>query len=336
MSETSLYTMVISKTVKRWDRGQIKIGRERLDYSIVEIDARNEVQGGDYVNHKTLNGDLFVYLPGHGQRVHDAANLLEYTARRSPAHLVWSIDIAPPAGGDPVKAAAFVKLVYWKIQEAFSISEEDLCSDYAPVGITLFGYSHGGGIALRAAEMAPKLVKNVVDFCPVGLLGRTPRDLVMSASKESRHILMDALGGYAEMTSTIKLAAGSSLGLFGDFARTKSLRRLVDDALWVNQKITGDNYGYTGNVILLFARNDSLIRWQSVFPECSDPGDIEHFVREYQRSDFPHVSNLMVRVLEGNHLSPLVDVSLYIDTVINLLKRLETESEIPNFELIQS
>lgn len=315
--------MAASNTINRRHRSRITIGSENLDYTILEVDARNEAQRGDNFNLKNLNGDLIVYIPGHVQRVEDASNFLEYAARRSPAGLVWSIDVPPPIGGDPVKAAAIVKIVSKRLEEALSLPEDDLFTSIAPVGVTLFGYSHGGGIVLRAAEMAPRLFKNVAALCPVGLLGRTHREFVVSSSKEGRRVLLDTLGNFAEVMPIIKLAAGGSLGLVDDFLRTKSLKRLVDDAFWVTQKIPGGNYGFTGNVILLFARNDALIRWQSMFPQCDDPGEIEQYVWDYQQSDFPRVRKLMVRVLKGNHLGPLLDVNLYIDTAFNLLAYIE-------------
>jgi hypothetical protein len=108
-------------------------------------------------------------------------------------------------------------------------------------------------------------------------------------------------------------------GVVCDALRTKSLRRVIDDMCWASRKVTGKNYKYDGTVVILFGRQDTVIRWQDVFPECHDPSNIGQFLEEYRRHNFSMVRRLEVRILEGNHIAPEINALLYINTAFDLL-----------------
>ena len=69
----------------------------------------------------------------------------------------------------------------------------------------------------------------------------------------------------------------------------------------------GPHFGYTGTVGIVFGAQDRVIRWRDVFPSCRDAGEIGRWLPQLRTQDFPHVQELQVEVLAGDHLSPETD-----------------------------
>ena len=135
-----------------------------------------------------------------------------------------------------------------------------------------------------------------------------------------RHIFWDAWSRF-DRSIARALAMGYDVlaGVFCDLLRSKSLRRVINDIRWASGKVTGEDYEYDGMVVILFGENDGVIRWRDVFPAYQHPGNVEHFVEEYKKRDFPMARGLQVRVLEGSHVAPETHAPLYIKTAFDLL-----------------
>ena len=304
------------------ERGEVEVDGERIGYTLCEVDARPEGQRIANARDKALDGNLNVYVPGHGQRVAAARNLIAAIVTRSSSKVLWAIDIDPPGGGDPARAEALVKIVRRKASEEIFGGEGQESAIPPPFRVTLFGWSHGGAETLRAAEKAPDLFQQIVCLCPAGLVERSPSELLWSFFLECWRILWDA---WPRLDRSIAraLAVGYEVlaGLFCDLVRTKSLRRVINDVRWASEKVAGKDYEYDGMAVILFGEQDGVIRWRDVFPACQHPGDIETFLEDYKKRDFPLARGLRVRVLEGSHIAPEIRAPLYVKTALDLLDR---------------
>ena len=135
-----------------------------------------------------------------------------------------------------------------------------------------------------------------------------------------RHIFRDAWPRFdRSIARALTIGCDVLAGLFCDLLRSKSLKRVINDIRWASEKATGKDYGYDGEVVILFGEKDGLIRWRDVFPACQHPGDIETFLEEYKKRYFPMVRGLQVRVLEGSHVAPETHAPLYVETAFDLL-----------------
>jgi pimeloyl-ACP methyl ester carboxylesterase len=316
MRETHTQLEFASKRV----RGTVRVDGETVGYTLYEVDARAENQRADNVRNKQLDGNLNVYIPGHGQRATAARNAMATIAALSSSRILWSIDIDPPVGGDPTRAEALVKIIRSKASERFFDIERQELAESPSFKVTIFGWSHGAAEAMRAAEKDPDLFQHMVGLCPTGLIERSPCELVWSFIIESLRVLWDALIRL-DWTLTRVLAIGYDIiaGIICDLLRSRPLQRVVDDIRWASRKVTGKDYSYSGIVVILFGEKDTVIRWQDVFPECQDPGNIGQFLDEYKKHNFPMVRRLEVQVLEGNHIASETKAPLYIKTAFDLV-----------------
>jgi hypothetical protein len=86
---------------------------------------------------------------------------------------------------------------------------------------------------------------------------------------------------------------------------------VLDDMRWAARKVTGPDFDYGGDVALVFARDDTVIRWHAAFPQCATPEEIPTHLDAYHRAELPNAAGLQVAVLEGGHLSPASTASEY-------------------------
>lgn len=304
-------------------RDYVVVDGERIGYAFHSCDARTATERAADLTRHAPGGALILLLPGHGQTAFSLTLLLTESALCSHAGVAWLADIDPPAGGDPVRARALPAIIrrHWAELRAGETPP--------PGGVVLAGWSHGGGEALRAAAGAPDLVAAAVGLCATGLIERKPGELIASFAGEVARILLTALRqGPAALWQAVRVGLDIAGGMAGDLVRTRSLRRVVDDARWAAQKVTGPDFGYGGRVALVFAEDDTVIRWQAVLPGCTTPAEIPGCLADYQRTDFPCAGSLAVRVLSGNHLSPGVDPD-YARTALELTGQLCAEEERP-------
>jgi pimeloyl-ACP methyl ester carboxylesterase len=297
---------------------QLTPGRESIGYSLFEVRCITEDINPRQDSITKLECDLSVFIPGHGQKAWTAKKLIYSLAMHTTSGLVWSLDIDPPSGGDPKRAEALLAILRrrtdkelgWKLGEAGQPLHK----------LALFGWSHGGGEALRTAALDPSLFQQVAVFCPAGLIERKPVELAWSFSLESLRIFF-----YTLSRSLRKLFLASMLmldilaGMFGDLFRTRSLKRVIGDFIWVCHKVTGPDYAYTGQVALIFGQNDTVIRWRDVFPTLSTPEEVAQRGAALQRENFPLVEELAARVIPGNHASPETDPDVYMDCALQAL-----------------
>jgi pimeloyl-ACP methyl ester carboxylesterase len=300
----------------------VEVDGETIGYTLYAVDARTESQRIANARDKTLDGNLNVYVPGHGQRAAAAKNLIATIVALSSSKVLWAIDIDPPRGRDQARAEALIKIIRRKASEELFGAEPQQLAEPPSFRVTIFGWSHGGAETMRAAEKAPDLFQQVVGLCPAGLVKRSPYDLVWSFLLECLRILRDALLRL-DRSIAKALAIGYDMlaGLFCDLLRSKSLPRVINDIRWICGKVTGKDYEYDGKVVILFGEKDGIIRWRDVFPACQHPGNVGQFLEEYKKRDFPMARDLQVRVLEGSHIAPEIHAPLYVKTAFDLLEQ---------------
>ena len=108
-------------------------------------------------------------------------------------------------------------------------------------------------------------------------------------------------------------------GMALDGIRSRSLRSVLADIRWASRKVPGPEFDYGGDAALLFGRDDTVIRWQAVFPGCATPEAIPARLDAYRCADFPKAARLRVAVLEGDHLSPEHAAMEYAQAVFAVL-----------------
>jgi len=294
-------------------RAEIEIDGERLGYALVECDLRSDEQRQRDAARGALAGDLIVIIPGHGQTADSALRLIHQSAQHSQSKVAWCVDIDPPVGGDPVKARAMPLIVQQHLPAllAAEMPAAEAPSTGAAQRVTLLGWSHGGAEALRTAEVAPDLIPHVVGLCPAGLIQRSVFELLVSFLVECIHLFLVALkrGDPGYLRTVLSIGANIVQGVYHDARRTRSLSRPWHDICWTARKASGPHYSYTGTVGIVFGAQDRVIRWRDVFPRCRDTSEIGRWMPQLQTQDFPHVQELQVEALAGNHLSPETDAA---------------------------
>jgi hypothetical protein len=305
----------------KYERGIVKVGDEVVGYSILTIDARSDDRLKENQSKAGLSGRLNIFVPGHGQRVTTAKKLLTGIVTMSKEKLLWSINIDPTTGGEPVKAKALIKIIKNLVNGVTCVSHKNNFDKLEGVKVTIFGWSHGGGEVLTAAGIEPELFDEVITFCPTGLVERRPVELLWSFTLECIRILFDALRSF-DSTISDAIAVGFDIiyGLLMDILRVRSLRCMANDYRCACKKVVGEEYQYNGIVLILFAKNDTVIRWKDVCPERNKSEITCKYNNRYIENDFPYVSNLSIKILDGNHLSPESNSDLYVSCAYDLLK----------------
>ncbi|OGO41062.1 MAG: hypothetical protein A2W36_02895 [Chloroflexi bacterium RBG_16_58_14] len=302
--------------------GYIDLQGQRIGYVLYSVDARPEKQRQQNNIHRRLDGNLNVFLPGHGQLAGTARDLILTIAENSASHIVWSIDIHPPKGGDPVKGEALLALLRERIANELFPATASEAEDDAHVPIALIGWSHGGGEALWTAGLAGDSVEDLILFCPGGMVERRCSELGWSFALESLRILFYTLFRTPRKLALVMiLMVEIAAGILSDLFYTRSLRRLLEDICWICVKAPGQRFGFSGRVVILFGARDSVIRWRDVFPGCAQPDDIQGVLDDYRMNNFPAASRLVVEVMEGNHASPETDPQIYYQHALAALGR---------------
>jgi hypothetical protein len=304
--------------------GAVEVDGQRVAYEWLEIDARTEEQRQADAVAGRLAGDPAVVLPGHGQTVASPAKLTAAAAALSGGGVAWCIDITAPAGGDPVKARALSPIVRARIAALFPAAAGPEAPSEQAARATLIGWSHGGGEALRGAEHDPILFPRVAGLCPTGLVERRRRELLAGFLYEVVHIVWTALlrRDGPGLRDGLRVGFDILRGMARDLVSSRSVRRVLDDIRWASRKVPGPGFGYDGEVALVFARSDTVIRWQAVFPECVIPEEIPAHLDRFRRTDFPMAARLQVAVLQGDHLSPEGAASEYVRMAFRMLGQL--------------
>jgi hypothetical protein len=297
----------------------INVGGEPVRYAISMVDARSVQQRQQDAMRGGPAGSIMVVVPGHGQGIHGPKNLVAAASRLSRSKIVWCIDPVPTRGGDHVEGKAIGRIVREKILTLFPDSR-------APVTATIIGWSHGASEALRAADHAPDLFPTFLGLCPLGLVDRPTRELLGSFLLEASRILWSSIHRrrWACLGDTLRLGLNAGAGLARDLWHSRSVHRLFDDIEWAGKKVTGRAFEYPGRVVLLFARQDTVVRWQDAFPECSRPEQINSSLGDYRRTAFPGACEVQVQVLEGAHVAPESDAHTFLQIGLDLLGQLDS------------
>ena len=297
----------------------VDVNGELIHYAIRMVDARSAQQREQDYLHGGPAGSVMVVVPGHGQGIHGPKKLMAAAARLSRSKIAWCIDPVPARGGDHVEGQAIARIARAKLQATFP-------AGYARASATLIGWSHGASEALRAAGDAPELFPQFLGLCPLGLVDRRPGQLVGSFLIEASRILWNSIRQrrWTCLSDALRLGLNAGTGLARDLRHSRSARRLVEDIGWAGKKVTGSTFRYPGQVALLFGVQDTVVRWQDVFPECAKPEQIDSTLGTYGREAFPEASDVQVRVIEGTHVAPESNASTYLQTGLGLLGQLDS------------
>jgi len=301
-------------------RGSVIVDGETVQYELRTVDARSEAQRAHDARAGRPAGNIVILVPGHGQTVDGPRNLLAAAAELSRSGIACCIDPVPARGGDRVEARAIVAIA----RETIACLLPGDMQRPVPIQTTVVGWSHGGGEALRAASQDPELFPQYLGLCPVGLVERRPAELVCSFIQEALRVAGRNLlqGNVRCILTLLRLGANLLKGLLWDLQRSRSLRRLIADVRWACRRVPGPTFGYTGEVVLLWAEGDSVVRWRDAFQVCDCCQEIERSLPDFTRDNFPLAGRVEVRVLPGDHLSPEVTSASFLTVGLALLGQL--------------
>ena len=322
-SETSILLEVsalVRRNMGEHERGDVEVPGETIGYELCTIDARSDQQRERDTHRGRPDGNIMVVVPGHGQTIHGPKKLVATAALMSRSRIAWCVDTAPAKGGDRTEAQAIARVVKENISTTFPDMEE-------PIAATLIGWSHGGSQALLGAEFAPDLFPQFLGVCSTGLVDRQSLELLYSFFLEATRILWASVRrrDWTCLKDTLRVGWNAGVGLIRDLWNTKSLRRLTEDIGWAARNVTSSPFGYTGEVVLLFGAQDTVMRWRDLFPGCDRPQDIPKFLPAYQEKNFPLASRVEVQVVEGDHVAPETDAPSFLQTGLSLLQQLDEQ-----------
>jgi pimeloyl-ACP methyl ester carboxylesterase len=300
------------------DQGTVSVQDELVRYEIRIVDARSPQQREQDAQRGRPGGNIMVVIPGHGQTIHGPKKLVATAAQLSRSKIAWCIDPVPARGGDRMEAQAIARVVRDRISTTFAVKDERVTA-------SLIGWSHGGSEALLAAEHDPDLFPQFLGLCPTGLVDRRQRELLYSFFLEATRILWTSLRHreWNRLRDTLRLGWNAAAGMARDLWRGRSAKRLVEDIGWATRNVAREPVGYTGEVVLLFGAQDTVVRWHDAFPECNEPQQISHSLADYQEENFPSARRVEVRVIEGAHVAPEADAPSFLRTGLGLLDQLD-------------
>ncbi|HSH03598.1 MAG TPA: hypothetical protein VLL52_13845 [Anaerolineae bacterium] len=287
----------------------IQVNDERVYYQMRLVDYRSPAQLERNRQNGRLDGPLMLIIPGHGQTINGPYHLTNTAAHLSPAQIAWCIDPIPTIGGDPLEAQAISHIFHHHAPQLFP----DL---HQPPTATLIGWSHGGSEAIRAATYDPQTFPQCIALCTTGLTTRPPLVVMVAFLLEATRILGLALRqtDWTTFALTLRLGYNASLGAFHDLYHSRSIRRLWEDICWAAQTIPLPNT-YSGQLVIQFAQDDSLIRWQDSFPHAT-PTTLHQHAAAYQQTHFPHTNQLFLQCLPGAHVNPERHPTLCLQTAL--------------------
>ncbi|HSR33373.1 MAG TPA: hypothetical protein VLY63_22645 [Anaerolineae bacterium] len=296
------------------EHGVVQVQGESVRYEIRIVDARSAQQRKLDAQRGRPAGSVMIIVPGHGQNTHGPKKLVDSAAQLSRSKIAWCIDPSPAKGGDRIEAQAIARVIRDRISTMFPAKDE-------PTVATLIGWSHGGSEALRAAEHDPELFPQFLGLCPTGLVERRLLELLFSFFLEATRILWVSARqrDWTCMKDTLRLGWNAGAGLVRDLWRGRSVRRLLEDLGWAARKVTSNPISYTGEVVLLFGAQDTVVRWHDAFPGCERPQDISRLLAQYQQEHFPQARRVEVKVLQGAHVAPEVDAPTFLQAGLSLL-----------------
>jgi hypothetical protein len=325
------------------DKYRYPVPKGRFDYSLlptflepVEINGEQVMCEGLRRDIRTMEererdvlrgspeGNVLVLIPGHAQTVDGPRELLLAAARLCRSRMVWCIDPVPAKGGDVAEAKAVAKVVKKMIHQEFNDQGKAGREPGPPVGVTFIGWSHGGAEALRAAEETV-FSTQFLGLCPAGLRKRHWLELLLRFNLEVSRILLRAIfirRDQRYVRETFRVGWDMLVGVAEDYWRTRNIRRILEDIRWACQKVVGLQNEYDGEVVLLFGKKDTVIRWQAVFPRCEDPSEIPDRIDAFQKRELPHCRRLEVAVVEGDHVAPEADPETFLRPGLELLGQL--------------
>lgn len=297
----------------RHEKGSVSTGDETVHYEICIVDAQAH-PSGEPPSGSPEGWAPVVVVPGHGQTIAGPRKLVASAALLSKSKIAWCIDPVPSRGGDRTEAVAIAR-----------VTRQRLEARGLPPQATLVGWSHGGAEALRAAAHDSGLFPQYLGLCPTGLVDRHPLELLASFFLEVLRILARCLRrrAWARAADTLRMGLNLFVGLVRDLWRGRSLPRLVEDVAWAACKVPGQEFGYTGDVVLLCGAQDTVVRWRDALPGCACPADVGDALPALRRDCFPRARRVELHVVDGDHVAPETDAPAFLRLGLHLLGQLD-------------
>jgi pimeloyl-ACP methyl ester carboxylesterase len=308
-----------SRAQHEW--GTATVGGETVRYEVRTVDARSAGRRAEDDLRGGPAGPVVVVVPGHGQTVDGPRKLVAAAALLSRSKIAWCIDPVPCRGGDCTEAQAIAAAARQKLRATFP----ELQDRGLPVEAILIGWSHGGSEALRAAAADPALFPYYLGLCPTGFVERQPLAFVLSFALEALRVTGRCLRGRKGkyLLDMLRLGKDLSIGLVHDLWRARSLARLVADVVWAGRRVPGPAFPYPGEVLVIWGRHDSLIRWQDVFPTCADPDGLPSAMPSFRQQNLPCARRVEMAVIDGDHVAPEADAIEFVRLGLSWLGQLD-------------
>jgi pimeloyl-ACP methyl ester carboxylesterase len=285
--------------------GTAVVGGETVRYDLCSVDARSAAQRAEDECRGRPAGPVIVVVPGHGQTVDGPRKLVAAAALFSRSKIAWCIDPAPCRGGDCTEARAIAAIARQKLSAEFPHPDDP----DRPVQAVLIGWSHGGSEALRAAAADPDLFPCFVGLCSTGFVERRLLGMLLGFCLETLRIIGRCIcrRRWQYLRDTMRLGADLAVGLVRDLWHGHSLVKLVQDVVWATRRVVGPTFPYTGWALLVWGRQDTVVRWRDVFPDCTDPEEIPGSLARFQAENLPRARRVEVAVIDGDHVGPEAD-----------------------------
>jgi len=306
------------------DWGTAVVGGERVRYDLRTIDARTAAQRAEDERRGRPAGPVIVVVPGHGQTVNGPRKLLAAAALLSRSKIAWCINATPSWGGDYTEGKAITVIIRERLGALFPRIFDTTGMETAAEAI-LMGWSHGGSEALRAAAEDPDLFPYFVGLCPTGFVERRPLELLGSFCLEAARItgrsILHRRWGY--LRDTLRLGLDLQIGLAQDLWHGRSVIKLIKDVAWASRKVPGPTFPYTGQALVVWGKQDTVVRWRDVFPKCADPDGIAGSQARFQQENLPYARRVEAAIIDGDHVGPEADAPAFVRLGLGWLDQLD-------------
>ncbi len=334
---------------------------EKLKVLYNIVDARTEAEKAADLERGSLAGPAIVFIQGHSQRPSDAYKFTNDLALKSRSGLVVIPVCDTPYGaagewrGDRGKDVILMEVV------RYLLAQQNIAVDgYVPIcelpveikgaaedwdqvdGIStklnFVGWSHGGLLVRRFASAYPNAITGMGQVCPAGFEDWTcgMLGLLTNFAGEAIHIGGASLAG-CYVGDALAASWGITKGQVGDSFRGfasgmvhckparmfRHIKDMMDCAILADD--SNLPLGAIDAVVTVFGRKDTVISpYQTGVADLDNPTDEE--VAAFWQRFYPSLvgsdTRLTLKILEGNHLTPLPNHDLISDEILKGLGQL--------------
>lgn len=325
---------------------------ETIKAYAVMIDARTEAEKEADAARGQVSGSVLVFLQGHGQRPADAYKFTSKLALQSRSGIVVIPVCDTPYGTDKAwradrgKDVILMEMVRALLgargiavegyrpltDQPVAIQGIDAPASATPVKapLAVIGWSHGGILARRFANVYPASVTALGQVCPAGYKAwANSAHLCARFAWEGLHIGTLIFRGHA--VDTLGCSWGLTKGVVGDFCRSippaklgRSCRDIRECILYCDDK----NLPLPDirAVVVVFGRDDTCMdpeEYGIKDKTAITPDEDAAFWRTYYPGAQAGGAHLELKVLPGTHIGPVSHSEQYASAILKGLDQLE-------------